>query len=254
MATCVGPCYSSRPMVMRKATAKETSSGTPWLAQRRAVLDAAQAMHAEGLVVETSGNVSARVTDGTRDLIAITASSTRYDTMTDDDVVVVDHEGESVIGDALPSTELLTHAAIYRARPGVGAVMHTHSTYASALAVAGIAIPSLIDEMIIVLGDSVRVADYAFPSTAELGESAVAALGERNSVLLKNHGFVGVGRSVGDALKACRLGEQLAKIFVLARLMGNADKLPASAIEVEVELFRMRQSVNGDGAGAGAVE
>ena len=237
-----------------KETAKETSSGAPWLVQRRAVLDAARAMHAEGLVVETSGNVSARVTDGTRDLIAITASSTRYDTMTVGDVVVVDHEGEPIIGDALPSTELLTHAAIYRARPDVGAVMHTHSTYASALAVVGIAIPPLIDEMVIVLGDSVRVADYAYPSTDELGESAVAALGERNAVLLKNHGFVGVGRTVGDALKACRLGEQLAKIFVLTRLMGNADELPPSAVEAEVELFRMRQAAGGDAAGAGAME
>lgn len=202
-------------------------------------------MHREGLVVETSGNVSARVRDGSRDLIAITASGTAYDSMSVDDIVVVDHEGEPVLGQAIPSTELLMHAAIYEARADVGAVMHTHSTYASALAVAGLSIPPLIDEMVISLGDSVQVSAYAFPSTDELGQAVVAALGDRNAALIKNHGFVGVGRDVRAALKACRLGEQLAQIFVLARQVGNADPLPPAVVASELELFRMRQESGG---------
>ena len=221
---------------------ERTGAANEWHGEREAVLRAAQAMHRDGLVVETSGNVSARVSDGARGLIAITASGVPYPTMTLDDVVVVEHDGEPVLGDALPSTELLCHAAVYRARPDVGAVMHTHSTYASALAVAGVPIPPLIDEMVVMLGDSVQVADYAFPSTKELGESAAAALGERNAVLLRNHGLIGVGKSVDDALKACRLAEHLAKVFVLARLLGNVGELPPDAVHAEVELFRMRQA------------
>lgn len=206
---------------------------------------AAQTMHREGLVVETSGNVSARVREGKRDLIAITASGTAYESMTLEDIVVVDHEGEPVLGSAVPSTELLMHAAIYQARSDVGAVMHTHSTYASALAVAGLAIPALIDEMVVSLGESIQVSAYASPSSEEMGEAVVTALADRNAALIKNHGFVGVGRDVRAALKACRLGEQMAKIFVLARGVGNADPLPATAVQAEVELFRMRQESGG---------
>ena len=206
---------------------------------------AAQTMHREGLVVETSGNVSARVREGKRDLIAITASGTAYESLTLEDIVVVDHEGEPVLGSAVPSTELLMHAAIYQARSDVGAVMHTHSTYASALAVAGLAIPALIDEMVVSLGESIQVSAYASPSSEEMGEAVVTALADRNAALIKNHGFVGVGRDVRAALKACRLGEQMAKIFVLARGVGNADPLPATAVQAEVELFRMRQESGG---------
>ena len=231
-------------MAARRSTADRTGN-EPWLAEREAVRRAAQTMHREGLVVETSGNVSARVREGKRDLIAITASGTAYESMTLEDIVVVDHEGEPVLGSAVPSTELLMHAAIYEARSDVGSVMHTHSTYASALAVAGLAIPALIDEMVVSLGESIQVSAYASPSSEELGEAVVAALGERNGALIKNHGFVGVGRDVRAALKACRLGEQMAKIFVLARGVGNADPLPATAVQAEVELFRMRQESGG---------
>ena len=235
-------CYPRGAMSGNGANAERTGAANDWRSEREAVLHAAQAMHRDGLVVETSGNVSARVTDGARGLIAITASGVPYPTMTIDDVVVVEHDGELVLGDALPSTELLCHVAVYRARPDVDAVMHTHSTYASALAVAGVPIPPLIDEMVIMLGDSVQVADYAFPSTEELGESAAAALGERNAVLLRNHGLIGVGKSVEDALKACRLAEHLAKVFVLARTLGSVGELPQDAVNAEVELFRMRQA------------
>ena len=227
-------------MATHRAAASDAPVGTEWRAGREAVLAVAKAIHAEGLVIETAGNVSARVGEA-GDLLAVTASGVPYPTMTLDDIVVVDHEGEPVHGDAIPSTEMLMHAAIYRARPDVGGVVHTHSTYASALAVAGIAIPPLIDEMVVALGDGVAVADYAFPSTEELGENVIAALGERKAVLMRNHGFVGVGRSVEEALAVARQGEHLAQVFALARSLGNAEPLPADIVEAEMELYRMRR-------------
>lgn len=233
-----------------------------WIPERQQVLDAARAMHDDGLVSGTSGNVSARCVDSeatspgarasgagaentsARDgLMAITPSSKGYETLTLDDIVVVDFEGDPVVGDSIPSTELLMHAAIYRARPDAGAVMHTHSVYASALAVSGVPLPAIVDEMIITLGDSVQVSNYAFPSSEELGKNVVSALGERNAALIRNHGLVGVGRNANAALAVCRLAERLAHIYMVASVIGTPQVLPADAVASELELFRMRQGM-----------
>ena len=114
-------------------SASEQSENDNWLAEREAVLEGARAMARKGLVSGTSGNVSVRCGP---ELLAITATSVPYGAIALADIVVVDFEGEPVFGDALPSTETLMHSAVYRARPRVGAVMHTHSIYASALSVS----------------------------------------------------------------------------------------------------------------------
>jgi L-fuculose-phosphate aldolase len=211
-----------------------------WIKIRQSVLEAAQAMLQGGLVVGTSGNVSARCTG---DSLAITASGTDYAAMTLDDIVVVDFDGEPIIGDSIPSTEMLMHAAIYRARPGVGAVMHTHSAYASGLAVAGQALPALIDEVVVHLGGAIEVSAYAFPGTEELGEHVVIALGERNAALIRNHGMVGVGKTPAEALRACQITEHSARIYFIAKTVGVPQQIPADAIETEIELFRMHAAV-----------
>ncbi len=222
------------------------AASSAYNAIRHEVLDAARAMHRYGLVVASSGNVSARVAGGA-DLIAVTTAGKDYATMGVEQVVVVDFEGEPVEGNGLPSTETLLHVALYRARPDVQAVMHTHSVYASALAVAGLPLPPLIDEMVVLLGDSVEVSEYAFPGTEELGESVVAALGERNAALIRNHGLVGVGASPGQALNVCLLAERIAHIYAAARMLGAAAPLPADAVATEMELFRMRQAAQAAG-------
>lgn len=196
----------------------------------------------DGLVVGTSGNVSARCTD---DSLAITASGTNYSSMTLDDIVVVDFDGEPIVGSAIPSTEMLMHAAIYRARPGVGAVMHTHSAYASGLAVAGQALPPLIDEVVVHLGGAIEVSEYAFPGTEELGDRVVAALGERNAALVRNHGLVGVGKTPAEAMQACQIAEHSARIYFIAKTIGVPQEIPQDAFATEVELFRMQQAAEG---------
>jgi L-fuculose-phosphate aldolase len=213
-----------------------------WMKERAAVLNAAKAIYLDGLVVATSGNVSARClsADG-HDLMAVTATSVGYEEMTLDDIVVVDFDGEPILGEAVPSTESLMHASIYAARRDVNAVAHTHSVYASTLAVAGIAIPALIDEMVIHVGDSVQMADYAFPGTEDLATQVVEALGERNAVLLRNHGMVGVGHTMTEALHVCQLVERMAHIQVAANAIGGAAPLPREIVTIEMELFRMRQ-------------
>ena len=213
-----------------------------WLTERRAVADAARKMASLGLVTGTSGNVSTRLGlggDGA-ELMAVTPSGQAYDSLAATDIVVADFEGEPVEGDFVPSTESLLHAAVYQARPEVGAVIHTHSAYSSALAVAGLELPAVIDEVAIHLGGPVRVARYAFPGTEELAVHVCVALEGRKAALMANHGAVCVGNDLDEALAVSTLLERAAEIFVHASAMGGANQLPSEVTEAEQEIYRMR--------------
>jgi L-fuculose-phosphate aldolase len=211
-----------------------------WEEEKEQVLEACRRIVAAGLVAGASGNVSRRVEgpDGVP-LVAITASQVPYHRLAAGDIVVIDFERDPVEGEGVPSSETLAHLAVYRARPDVGAVVHTHSIYASALAVAGLEIPPLIDEQVVVLGGVVPVAEYAIAGSQELADKACAALGEGNAVLWHNHGVLGVGADLEEAAIACELVERLAQIYVLALGLGRVTPLPEDAVEAEKKIFRM---------------
>ena len=207
-------------------------------------------MTALGLVTGASGNVSVRLTpsDDSSELMAITPSGRPSASLTGDDVVVTDLDVETVEGELVPSSEALLHVAIYRARPDVRAVIHTHSVFCSVAAVAGLEIPPMIDEVMVEVGGTVRVSEYAFPGTQELADSVSAALGERNAALIRNHGAVGVGRDLRQALDVCSLIERAAQIFIYASLLGKVNALPPDVVEAELAIFRMRSQSPGPGS------
>jgi len=211
-----------------------------WSAERRAVAEAAREMERLGLVAVSSGNVSVRLTDGERLLVVITPTSVPYARMSADDVVVVDEEGEPVEGERAPSSELQIHAAVYRARRDARAVIHAHAAHASACSVAGLDIPPVVDEMVIALGGGVRVGDYAFPSSRELADNTVAALGDRKAALLRNHGLVAIGGNLEEAVANARLVERAAQVFVLARVLGQVNLLPSQVLERERAIYEMK--------------
>lgn len=208
-----------------------------WEAERRALLAAARDMAERGLVQGTSGNLSMRLGE---DRYLVTPTSRPYATMSEAELVVVNEDLEPVDGDGVPSSESLLHLAIYRARPDVTAVAHTHSIYASAAAAAGIAIPPVLDEVVVQLGGPIECAEYGPPASEELASKAVAALGERRAVLLRNHGVVGVGASLAEAVDACALVERIAHIYFIAELAGGAKPLPPEVVEAEKAIYRMR--------------
>ena len=213
-----------------------------WQSERTIVVQAAQQLLRLGLVAATSGNVSMRLEgDEKEGLIAVTPAGTDYETMTPDDIVVVDYDVDVIEGDTVPSSESLTHVAVYKARPDISAVIHTHSIYASVLAVAGVPLPPILDELVAYLGGPVEVAEYGFPSTEDLGEKAIQAMGERNAVFIRNHGVLAAGRDMPDALRACELVERAAQIYIQARALGSVRTLPSEVVEAEVNIFRMRQ-------------
>lgn len=218
-----------------------------WEKEREEVVRIAKLILKRGLVVGTEGNVSRRLPAGERDLLAITPSRRNYEDLWPSDIPVIDFEAEPVEGELAPSTESLLHIGIYRARKDVGAVIHTHSTFASVLAVAHEEIPPILDEQVIYLGGEVRVAEYAPPGSEELAQNALEALGSRNAVLLANHGMVGVGRNLHEALIVCELVEKVARTYLLSRLLGRVNHLPAEVIESEKAIFKLLQEEKEEG-------
>ncbi|MCX7912610.1 MAG: class II aldolase/adducin family protein [Dehalococcoidales bacterium] len=191
------------------------------------MITAARRIREKGLVWGTAGNVSQRLrTDTGQHLMAITPSARDYDLLRPEDVPVLDLEGNVIEGTLKPSVETPLHAAIYRKRTDVNAVIHTHSVFATALAVADLEIPIILEEQRVYLGGEIGLAAHAPSGSRDLAESTVTALGSRNAVLLANHGAVGVGKTMNEALAACELLERLAQIYLLAWSTGKFRTAP----------------------------
>ncbi len=218
-----------------------------WQKEKQDVADAARRMAELGLVAGTAGNVSVRVDPlGDRDLMAITPSGVAYEGMCASDIVVTDFEIEPVEGDLTPSSESLLHAGIYAARPDVRAVVHTHSVYSTVLAVAGLDLPPVIDEVVVYVGGTVRVSDYAFPGTKELSLNVCEALGSNKAAFISNHGAVAVGGSVFEALDVSLLIERASQVYVLARTLGPVRDIPEECVAAEAAIYRMRNPQIGE--------
>ncbi len=199
---------------------------------------AAREMERLGLVSGSSGNVSIRLDeDG---LMAITPMGVPYTELQEADVVVVDAELEPIEGDLVPSSESLLHLGIYRRRRDAGAVIHTHSVFSSVAAVTGRPIPPIVDEMVVYVGGEIRVSEYSLPGTEDLAANVCDALQDRSAALIRNHGAVGVGRTLKEALRVCTLIERVAKIHTYASMTGMAVELPADVVEREQAIYKMR--------------
>lgn len=191
-----------------------------------------QAVLRAGLVVGAWGNLSCRVLRD--DVVVITPSGMEYDRLRPKDMVVVDMQGAPVEGHWRPSTELPMHLAVYRVRPDVQAVIHTHSVYASSLAVTRRGIPPILEDLVSVVGGGVPVLDYAPAGSTRLAEIAAAALTGVDAVLLANHGMVAVGHTLEDAFLAGRLVEKAARVLIYAEMAG----CPVPLGEIEVKRLR----------------
>jgi L-ribulose-5-phosphate 4-epimerase len=201
-----------------------------------ALREAVCALHAElvrnNLVAWTSGNVSARLPGS--DLIVIKPSGVSYDDLTPESMVVCDTDGKAVSGNGLsPSSDTATHAYIYRHMPEVGGVVHTHSTYATAWAARGEAIPCVITAMADEFGGEIPVGPFALIGSDEIGRGVVATLtGHRSpAVLMRSHGVFTVGGTGRDAVKAAVMCEDVARTVHLARAYGELTPLPADQVD-----------------------
>jgi L-fuculose-phosphate aldolase len=197
-------------------------------ASRAQVAVAARRLVTDRLVIGTSGNVSAR--DSETGHVAITPSGVSYADLSADDIVLVDPSGMVVDGNWMPSSELPMHLAVYRLRPDVMAIVHTHSPHATAFAACGRAIPAIHYD-IAAIGNPIRVAPYATYGTDALADNAVRTLGTDQAVLLENHGVLAVGTTVEHAYAIAQKVEYLAELYVLALQLGEPNLLADAEIE-----------------------
>lgn len=186
------------------------------MSARDEVAAAARRLAAEGLLVGTAGNVSMRV----RDLVAVTATGVVLAECRPHDVVLVDHDGALVDGGLVPTSELELHLGVYADQPGVGAVVHTHAPWSTAVACVLDELPVLHYQQLL-LGGVVRVAPYATFGSPELAAAVRVALEGRQAALMGNHGSVAVGATLDKAVEHAVLLEWLAALHHRASALGT---------------------------------
>lgn len=177
------------------------------------------------LFAGTSGNLSYYLRAENKMLI--TPTCVRYETMTAEDVVVIDLDGNSIEGIHKPSSEWRMHAEIYKHRDDVNAVFHTHSQHATAFATVYKNIPTILIEMIPFLGGDIKVAEYKKPGTADVGTAALAVIKERGGCLLGSHGVLTVGTSIDEAFIRAEYIEDAASIYHKALQIGTPVEISA---------------------------
>src|SRR3712207_1905165 len=182
-------------------------------------------LHAElpryQLVVWTAGNVSARVPG--HDLLVIKPSGVGYDELSPEAMVVTDLDGQLVEGNRSPSSDTAAHAYVYKHMPEVGGVVHTHSTYATAWAARGEAIPCVLTMMGDEFGGEIPVGPFALIGDDSIGRGIVETLrGHRSpAVLMRNHGPFTIGRTAKEAVKAAVMCEEVARTVHISRQLGE---------------------------------
>ncbi len=193
------------------------------------VCQANQRLLTEGLVTWTSGNVSGR--DAESGLVVIKPSGVSYDQLTADAMVVVDPSGHVVEGDLNPSVDTSTHLVIYRERADVMGVTHTHSTFATAFAAAGLSIPVYLTAIADEFGGPIPLGAYAKIGGEEIGHEVVRSIGSSPSILMRNHGVFTIGPSVMAAVKAAVMTEDVARTVYYALQLGQPQELPPEEVE-----------------------
>ena len=153
-----------------------------------------------------------------------------YETMTAEDIVVVDLNRNVVEGKWRPSVETPMHTYVYRVRPEVCGVVHSHSIWATAFSLVADEMPVAFPEMIWTIGGSLRVAPYTESATDKLAEVALQTMGDRKAVILGNHGTLVIGRTVEEALKIAISLEESAETYCAALMLGKPRVLPPEEV------------------------
>ncbi|MDR7320891.1 MULTISPECIES: aminotransferase class III-fold pyridoxal phosphate-dependent enzyme [Catenuloplanes] len=205
---------------------------------RQHVVDMCRTMLDRGYLKATEGNVSVRVPG--HELYAVTPSNYDYDRMRVEDVCIVDFAGKHVpdpdgAGGLVPSIECGMHANVYRERPDVNAIVHTHQPYASALAFLRKEIPALTDEQVRFLGKKVAIIDYAPSGTGFLAKNVQKKVaGGDNAFIIANHGVVALGTDPSRAVFNMALLEKvsIAYLMALTSEAGKVYTIPAPIREI----------------------
>jgi L-fuculose-phosphate aldolase len=201
---------------------------------RENIVSAGRTMYERGWIAANDGNLTVRL-DGQR--ILATPAGVCKGRMRPEDLIVCDAAGNKIAGAGERTTEMAMHVAIYDARPDIHSVVHAHPPISTGFAVAGRALNlGLMPELIVSMG-SVPLAEYGLPGTPALVDGMLPYVGKFNAILLANHGAVCYGEDVGQACARMETLEHLARIALVAEMLGGPRVLPRAEIE---KLFEAR--------------
>ncbi len=211
------------------------------LSLKESVLFATKALYDKGYLTGTGGNVSVR--HDTSELLAITPSSTPYEVVNLSNICLVDFDLVPQGCTIPPSVETAMHVAVYRNRLDVGAIIHTHQTYAKVHGLLGLSIPSLTDEQMTTLGYEVALVPYSVSGSSGLLERVVEKVANGcNAFLLESHGALVMGRTMEEAMRNVVMLEKVAEAHYLAVATGRPVKtLPEEMAQGGFEMLRTGQ-------------
>lgn len=209
------------------------------IALRAEIIATCMRVGALGINQGSAGNLSARLSlaGGPADFFLVTPTGLPYEATEPENIVAMTLDG-TVFGARAPSTEWRFHRDIFRARSDVGAVLHLHSPFATALACLHLEIPAFHYMVAVAGGDTIRCARYATFGTQELSDNALRALEGRRACLLANHGLIATGETVGRALALAVEVEALAAQFHRVLQLGRPKILGAAEMALIIEKFK----------------
>ena len=181
-----------------------------------------------GLVTWTGGNVSGR--DPETGYVVIKPSGVKYEDLRPEHLVVLDTNGKRIEGDLKPSSDATSHLYIYRHRPDVNGIVHTHSPYATAFAALGKPIPVYLTAIADEFGGPIPCGGFALIGGEQIGQVVIESIGDSPAVLLKNHGVFTVGKNAEAAVKAAVMVEDVARTAWIALQLGQPDEIPAEDV------------------------
>lgn len=222
----------------RAAVGALEESSMQLMALREEVCRANRALPAEGLVTWTSGNVSGR--DRASGLIVIKPSGLRFEELTPENMVIVNHRSQLVEGDLGPSSDTASHVFVYNHRPDVMGMVHTHSRYATAFAAVGRGIPVVLTAIADEFGGPIPCAPYARIGGREIGQTIIDHIGPSLAILMRQHGVFTIGSSVQQALKAAVMVEDIAHTVWAAMHIGSLEELSPEEVRANHARYTSR--------------
>lgn len=203
--------------------------------EKRAVINTAITIKEYGLIALAGGNVSMRLGNGD---ILVTPSGTYYETMKDEDVLVMDIDGNIKEGTMKPSVDTIALLFIYKHMPDVNAIIHTHQAYATAVGLITDKLPAITTTLPNATLGEVNVAPYSSPASINMGIETVKHIDGKRAIILKHHGVVTVGGNLKEALYAAIYMEDTAKTYLAAKAAGEPAVLSKEETDRMGEIFK----------------
>lgn len=212
-------------------------------ALKSAMIEKCRVLEKMGYFIGTWGNISVRVAGG----FLVTPSRVPYDAIQPSDFVLVSSEGKVLAGHRLPSSETEIHRAVLNKKSDVGAIIHSHSPYATAMACLHCAIPAFVEDLVQIIGGQVNCTRYVPAGQhVRIAEEVARTIGEENAVLLANHGVMCCGRDLEEAFVASEILEKAAFMMLAAAGKGAVIPIPEEHVHSERQRYLYKYGTTSD--------